>query len=318
MDPPRTRDAVPNWRRRCSLQSFVARSRRLTAGRGQRVRETQCRCKSLEQAPRHAARGPQWSCAGVRAARRARGRRAQRGESERDRQLRCAGGAARTGAARVAGAGTLPLCTRRTGRADPVVAARRRERLSRESRARPRSQRCARCRAYARWGASSCTQLDNIESVPWIGAPAVWSKIGRGEQHHASASSTPASTTRTPTSAAAASLPSTTRTIKNVVEPGTFPTAKVKGGFDFAGPTYDANDPDFRAAARCGSAGRQRPRLARRGHGRRHRRAGQRRSRVLHPPPICTRSRCSATTAAAPTSLRSRSSGRWTRTATAT
>ena len=58
-----------------------------------------------------------------------------------------------------------------------------------------------------------------------------------------SASSTPASTTRTPTSAAAATSPTTTRNNQNVIEPGTFPTAKVKGGFDFAGPTYDANDP---------------------------------------------------------------------------
>ncbi len=30
---------------------------------------------------------------------------------------------------------------------------------------------------------------------------------------------------------------------KSVIEPGTFPTAKVIGGFDFAGPTYDAADP---------------------------------------------------------------------------
>ena len=28
------------------------------------------------------------------------------------------------------------------------------------------------------------------------------------------------------------------------MEPGTFPTAKVKGGYDFAGPTYDADDPE--------------------------------------------------------------------------
>ena len=30
---------------------------------------------------------------------------------------------------------------------------------------------------------------------------------------------------------------------KNVIEPGTFPTARVIGGYDFAGPTYDARDP---------------------------------------------------------------------------
>lgn len=30
-----------------------------------------------------------------------------------------------------------------------------------------------------------------------------------------------------------------------IIEPGTFPTEKVIGGFDFAGPTYDASDPDL-------------------------------------------------------------------------
>ena len=86
-----------------------------------------------------------------------------------------------------------------------------------------------------------------------------------------------------PTSAAAARVAEYDANNKNVIEPGTFPTAKVKGGFDFAGPTYDANDPDFRAGAGSGSAGRQRPRLARRGHGRRHRRCRAASARVLHP-----------------------------------
>ena len=85
-------------------------------------------------------------------------------------------------------------------------------------------------------------KLDNIDSVPWIGAPAVWERYGRGEgvkigiidsgidYTHAAfgGSGDPA--------AYEANDP-------NVIEEGTFPTAKVVGGFDFAGPDYDANDP---------------------------------------------------------------------------
>lgn len=84
---------------------------------------------------------------------------------------------------------------------------------------------------------------DNIDSVPWIGAPAVWAKSGRGEgvkigiidsgidYTHADfgGSGNPADHDgNDPT----------------VIEPGTFPTAKVKGGTDFAGSDYDAGDPE--------------------------------------------------------------------------
>ena len=84
---------------------------------------------------------------------------------------------------------------------------------------------------------------DNAESVPWIGAPAVWAAVGRGEgvkigiidsgidYTHAAfgGSGNP--------SDYAGNNPS-------IVEPGSFPTAKVKGGYDFAGPTYNADDPE--------------------------------------------------------------------------
>jgi minor extracellular serine protease Vpr len=84
---------------------------------------------------------------------------------------------------------------------------------------------------------------DNITSVPAIGAPQVWSKykvLGKGvtigiidsgiDYLHANFGGA-----GNPADYAAND--------KNVVEPGTFPTAKVVGGFDFAGATYDADDP---------------------------------------------------------------------------
>ena len=84
---------------------------------------------------------------------------------------------------------------------------------------------------------------DNITSVPAIGAPVVWEKYkakGKGvtigiidsgiDYTHANfgGPGTP--------EAYAANNP-------NIIEPHSFPTKKVVGGYDFAGHTYDADDP---------------------------------------------------------------------------
>lgn len=81
--------------------------------------------------------------------------------------------------------------------------------------------------------------LDNAQSVPWIGAPAVWAALNKGagikigiidsgiDYTHADfgGSGNPADYANND---------------PNIIEPGTFPTAKVKGGYDFAGANYDA------------------------------------------------------------------------------
>jgi minor extracellular serine protease Vpr len=84
---------------------------------------------------------------------------------------------------------------------------------------------------------------DHIESVPWTGASKVWSSLGvkgKGvkvgiidsgiDYMHADFGGS-------------GNVADFDANDPNVVEPGSFPTAKVVGGYDFAGADYDARDP---------------------------------------------------------------------------
>jgi subtilisin family serine protease len=85
-------------------------------------------------------------------------------------------------------------------------------------------------------------QLDNVDSVPWIGSPAVWASSGKGEGVSIGVIDTGIDYTHADFGGSGDPAVYAAND-KSVIEPGTFPTAKVKGGYDFAGPTYDANDP---------------------------------------------------------------------------
>ncbi|HKE94032.1 MAG TPA: S8 family serine peptidase, partial [Povalibacter sp.] len=84
--------------------------------------------------------------------------------------------------------------------------------------------------------------LDNIDSVPWIGAPAVWSSVGKGEGVRIGIIDSGIDYTHADFGGSGI-VADHDNNNPNVIEPGTFPTAKVKGGYDFAGSQYDASDP---------------------------------------------------------------------------
>lgn len=82
---------------------------------------------------------------------------------------------------------------------------------------------------------------DNIDSVPWIGSPDVWSSLGlQGENVTIGIIDTGIDYLHA-NFGGAGNPADYAANNRNVVEPGTFPTAKVAGGFDFAGPTYSAS-----------------------------------------------------------------------------
>jgi subtilisin family serine protease len=85
---------------------------------------------------------------------------------------------------------------------------------------------------------------DNAESVPWIGAPAVWNSVGKGEGVKIGIIDTGIDYTHANFGGSGDPADYTANN-PLVVEPGSFPVpgGAVRGGIDLAGANYDASNP---------------------------------------------------------------------------
>jgi subtilisin family serine protease len=83
---------------------------------------------------------------------------------------------------------------------------------------------------------------DLVYSVPWIGSPAVWSSLGNGDGITVAVLDTGIDYTHA-NFGGSGDPNAYIQNNPNIIEFGTFPTAKVIGGYDLAGPNYDASTP---------------------------------------------------------------------------
>jgi subtilisin family serine protease len=84
-------------------------------------------------------------------------------------------------------------------------------------------------------------QRSNADAVPFIGAPAVWSAPGGATGRGIRVGVVDSGIDYTHADFGGPGTPAAySSNNRAIIEPGTFPTAKVVGGFDFAGDAYDA------------------------------------------------------------------------------